>query len=661
MFAYRTPGVYFEWQDSRENVPAVQRTDIAGFVGIAARGPLHRPVRVQSWTQFTSIFGAHIPQGYLAYAVEGFFANGGRTCWVVRVADAEAAKSAELTLVEDRRDEDGNGYPALYLQASSPGVWADLLRVRVLRAGARRFSLVVNDETGDQEIWRDLDLLPHAERVLNDAALGSQWVRADVIPAANTIPIFELGRRVPLAGEYLLSGGTATTPAEVTVPDNFSGQAMRIRASAAGEWGNALYIRVSSGDTGVFNFAVRLDAQQETWTGLSLACRAERSLNDDATGSLWLRARLLPPPVDGGAPVLGARNLQAGSYGLQGGADGLATLALEHLIGGSSPTPCRGLACLASVDEVNQLAVPDLMPTLRIVPEFKEEEEDCSILDGEASADTPTPQPPEFPPVFNDLQILQGQQAMILQCETLRDRMAMLDPPPSVSSREAILSWRANFDTSYAALYFPWVLAPDPLQLQSLVRATPPSGQLAGIYARNDQASGVQRAPGNWQLIDAKAVTVTLDEVLHGELNDRQINVIRRQSEGNIRVQGGRTLSSDTNLRYINVRRLLLMVAETLDERSQELVFEPNNPDLWQRIDILVSAYLDGIWRRGMLDGSRPEDAYSVKCDEETNPPSSIDEGKVICEVGLNLPWPAEFIIVRIGFTSTGVELQGET
>src|SRR5262245_26813332 len=152
MLMYRTPGVYFEWLDTRRSGIEPVRTDIAGFVGIAARGTLHQPMKVESWSQFTSTFGGHVPQGYLAYAVEGFFVNGGQTCWVVRCANPAQARPAQLTLLDD------SAQCTLRLTASSPGTWGQEVTVSVVRLGAERFSLILSLGDGGQELWRNLSM-----------------------------------------------------------------------------------------------------------------------------------------------------------------------------------------------------------------------------------------------------------------------------------------------------------------------------------------------------------------------------------------------------------------------------------------------------------------------------------------------------------------------
>ncbi|MCP4656862.1 MAG: hypothetical protein GY856_15740, partial [bacterium] len=150
MLAQSTPGVYFQWVDSRAREIDLVRTDVAAFVGIAVRGPLHLPVKIESWTQFLSTFGGHTAQGYLAYAVEGFLANGGRTCWVVRVADPNAAAPARLDL------DDTAGRPSLCIKASSPGVWGRGITVRLVPAGSVRFSLSLRLASGEEEFWHGL-------------------------------------------------------------------------------------------------------------------------------------------------------------------------------------------------------------------------------------------------------------------------------------------------------------------------------------------------------------------------------------------------------------------------------------------------------------------------------------------------------------------------
>jgi uncharacterized protein len=659
MHVYRMPGVYFEWADEAAAAGS-RRTDIAGFAGIAAQGPLHRPVKVASWTQFRSLFGGHLAQGYLAYAVEGFFANGGRTCWVVRVADPGAARCATLTLVDEL------GAETLLLRARSPGRWAHRLRVGLLRTGTERFALALAHPDGGQEVWSDLTMAV---------------ARADIPGSAQGVRSL---LRILVRDPEL-----ANQP-----PDP-----QRSRAR--------LFAQVSGSDGGRFTLALRVDdKERDAWGDLSMDPRDPRYvetvvnvpqngfnlftvkdfsrvgsaggrnapvpglwpfeaepryvaavLNDPTGGSRWVEAEHLPSqsPFPRDTPDAGGANSGAG-FG--GGADGLGQLTIAHLLDrGPWPSGCRGLACLESIEEVAILALPDLMPKPRVSAVYcPSPPVDCARLDVRASVPD-RDQETEWPASFSDAQIAEVQRAMVEQCERLRDRVAILDCPPSCTTVEQVIGWRQRFDTSWGALYFPWVSVPDPLLPAGALRRVPPSGHVAGVYARGDLAVGVHRPPANQVLDGVQAVAQGIDDAWHARLNDYQINAIRALGARGVRILGARTLSSDPGLRYINVRRLLAMLGEALDEQVQGLVFEPNTESLWGAIERTTRGVLDGLWRRGMLDGATAAEAYRLRCDAETNPPDQRAVGRVICEIQLNPPAPAELLVVRIGFTEAGVTL----
>ena len=151
-------------------------------------------------------------------------------------------------------------------------------------------------------------------------------------------------------------------------------------------------------------------------------------------------------------------------------------------------------------------------------------------------------------------------------------------------------------------------------------------------------------------------VSLAVDHVLHGFYNDYQINVLRASPGRGIRVLGARTLSGDFLWRYVSVRRLFIFIERSIDYRTQWIVFEPNNRDLWRDMDRVIRLFLDDIWRRGWLDGDAAEQAYAVKCDASTNPPEERDFGRVTTAIGVLPPWPAEFVVVRIGKTEAGIQ-----
>jgi phage tail sheath protein FI len=177
------------------------------------------------------------------------------------------------------------------------------------------------------------------------------------------------------------------------------------------------------------------------------------------------------------------------------------------------------------------------------------------------------------------------------------------------------------------------------------------------MYARTDRLRGVHKPPANEVLEGVWDLTEALDKEAHGDLNDNAINAIRAIPGRGILVLGARTLDPDVRWRYVNVRRLFAVIEETLDEQMQWLTFEPNNPRLWNEIDRVVRGLLERLYRAGMLDGATADDAYFVRCDESTNPSSETDEGRVTCDIGIQPPFPTEFIVVRIGVTRNGIEV----
>jgi phage tail sheath protein FI len=248
------------------------------------------------------------------------------------------------------------------------------------------------------------------------------------------------------------------------------------------------------------------------------------------------------------------------------------------------------------------------------------------------------------------------QQAVVDHCVNMGDRFAILDTadlkPDEDPTVEKIIDKAQNSD--YAAIYFPRIKVfdvatkrIDPNGDGQLVVA--PSGHVAGIYARVDTTRGVHKAPANEVIRGALGVTYPVSKAVQDGLNPKGVNCIRDMN-GNIRVWGGRTLGGDANLdyKYINVRRLMLFLRESIDEGTQWVVFEPNDRSLWAKIVRNVTAFLTNVWRDGALFGSTPAEAFYVKCDDETNPPEVRDLGRVITEIGVAPVRPAEFVIFRI-------------
>jgi phage tail sheath protein FI len=244
------------------------------------------------------------------------------------------------------------------------------------------------------------------------------------------------------------------------------------------------------------------------------------------------------------------------------------------------------------------------------------------------------------------------QTTLITHCELHGNRVAVLDAPPGMTPQQ-IKEWRADvamYDSAFAALYYPWIKVENPLPSNGTDAEilVPPSGHIAGVWARVDETRGVWKAPANETIAGCLDVEYPVTKAEQSLLNPIGINCIRPFGTRGIRIWGGRTLSSDTDWRYLNVRRLFNMVETTILDGTQWAVFEPNDVKLWEGVKRTLNAFLTGLWRDGALFGTSPDQAFYVKCDAETNPPDSIDQGKLVVEVGIAPVKPAEFVIFRI-------------
>jgi phage tail sheath protein FI len=281
----------------------------------------------------------------------------------------------------------------------------------------------------------------------------------------------------------------------------------------------------------------------------------------------------------------------------------------------------EGMGGLAAVDEITMVCLPDLMTLAK-------NGDDVHVRD------------------------LQGK--MIAHCENMGDRMAILDAPPNLLPQD-ILEWRMNtagYDSKFATLYYPWLEVMDPLTNQPIM--VPPSGHVAGVWARTDSTRGVHKAPANEVVLGANGLGFQITQEEQGGLNKVGINCIRSFPGRGIRIWGARTMSSDPEWRYLNVRRLFNYISESIMEGTQWSVFEPNDHRLWMQLRIAASNFLTRTWREGALFGASPDEAFYVKCDAETNPPDVIEAGQVVVEIGISPVKPAEFVIFRISQFTAG-------
>ncbi len=300
---------------------------------------------------------------------------------------------------------------------------------------------------------------------------------------------------------------------------------------------------------------------------------------------------------------------------LVGGTDGVYNVAPDDFVGMNiGPNERYGIAALEAVEEIDLLAVPDLFWALENSQGFR---------------------------TMKDVEVV--QQALVSQAERMRNRFAILDFPNHKHYVQA-LQWRLMFDSQYAAFYYPWVK----VEMNGHLVEVPPSGHVAGIYARCDAKQGVHRAPANEELEGILDLSVLLTDDDIGTLNAQGVNTIKSFAKRGMRIWGARTASSEPSSRYINVRRTISAIIRSMDRNLQWVVFEPNDQRLWKTITHSVSFFLNELWRSGYFKGRTPEEAFYVKCDAETNPPEVREAGQVVVEVGVAPVRPAEFIIFRV-------------
>jgi hypothetical protein len=239
---------------------------------------------------------------------------------------------------------------------------------------------------------------------------------------------------------------------------------------------------------------------------------------------------------------------------------------------------------------------------------------------------------------------------VLSHCENMKYRFAVMDSPETIE-KGGVDKLPKPRDSKMGAYYFPWIEVYDPEKGNIFV---PPSGHVAGVYARVDAERGVHKAPANELIRGALGLRYAITKGEQDILNPKGINCIREFKGRGIRIWGARTISSDPEWRYVNVRRLFNMIEHSIEKGTQWVVFEPNDQGLWKKVTRNIKAFLTLIYMSGAMFGKSPSDAFYVKCDDETNPPEVIDAGQMICEIGVCPVKPAEFVIFRIGQMPTG-------
>ncbi len=239
------------------------------------------------------------------------------------------------------------------------------------------------------------------------------------------------------------------------------------------------------------------------------------------------------------------------------------------------------------------------------------------------------------------------QMSLIAQCENLKDRFAILDMPKDKKKTDELIEYRDMFDSTYCAMYHPWIQIFDPLSKKNIF--APPSGSMVGIYARTDNAIGVHKAPANEVVRACTGLASSYNTAEQDLLNPKGINLIRSFPGRGIRVWGARTATSNATWKYINVRRLFIYLEESIRANTNWVVFEPNTEALWGRVKRTIEMFLASCWRSGALAGTSPSEAFFVEIGRSTMTQDDIDNGRLVCVIGVAPVKPAEFVIFKIG------------
>lgn len=678
MPAYLAPGVYLRPKRTDEGDVRLVRTDVAAFLGFAERGPLRLDgisattpksdrhveplaVRLTSWDEYRAIFGGLTRHGFLPFAVRGFFENGGTTCYVVRVAAVD--------------HEDPLHRPRIARWVFS-GARDPIASGRLLRSASVGASVVATDL---------------AARLISQSIKPSSTLLVELVASDGGGSEFHVHVGSAAPDRLHLSHGLGRSfDAGSTV--QLHEAALEIAAVSAGNWGNRIRLDVapldgtslSDGRQSVTQFSLRVTVEagpdtshpreREFYRSVSLTPsdpfrsvahgKAEDHNPLYAPDHVNARSRLIrvvyPPARERAAqarrtPTPIAFDPSRPRVYLEGGQDGLAGLSR----GPAAGVPDEWVGALAEVepiDEVGILCAPDLSyerPILLQRPP-RPASPPCAPPRQAALPDVVAADVTAVPAPLLPAAVLRFQSMMLDQCESRRDRVAVLDPPARARSTLELLTWRNELDrlpnTSrrFAATYGPWFEVPDPTEVRTARRRVPPSGHVAGVYAQIDNAFGVQRPPANVALIGVIDVPDGVSAIDQEALNPRGINVLRAFPGQGLRVWGARSLSDEPEWRFIHVRRLLSMIEESVEDSTQWTVFEPNDDALRRTLVHSLTVFLGDIWERGGLKGRTQEEAFYVKCDETNNPPAVTEAGQIVCAVGVAIAAPMEFLVFEI-------------
>ncbi len=638
------PGVYIQEVSSGVHTISSVGTSITAFIDFFREGPMNTPVEIFGMADFGRIFGGLDDRSEASYALAQYFLNGGGAAYVIRTAGFDASNPLAKAGVILKADATGAGAQVLELSAASEGIWGNCLRVEIDYATldpATQFNLTVlrYDGPGAKakplgserylNLTMDTSKPRYAIKVIND---GSKLITAKAGTGASAT-----NRPAP--------GGTVGNPAALTQANfnGFSGKKINVKIGALAAVDATLATWPAGTVTTLTQLrpllenAIRLaNPASPSYTGASVEVVGNTLRVLSGKGSSTFTPIETVVIADAGADSTATTlalvtpsntNVQQYPLGLSAdtaalkkstvGGDGIAPGATEVI---GSAALFTGMYALDRVDLFNILCIP------RAVAD--------SVPDSQTRA------------IYS---------AAIAFCE-LKRAFVLIDLPSDKNEMQEIKDWlddHNEFRSKNAALYFPRTEIPDPVN-EFRLRSIAASGTMAGIYARTDSQRGVWKAPAGIEaLLNGVAQLDTkLTDAENGVLNPLAINCLRTfPVYGNI-AWGARTLVGADQIasewKYVPIRRLALMLEESLFRGSKWVVFEPNDEPLWAKIRLNVGAYMNSLFRQGAFQGATPKDAYFVKCDAETTNEDDRNKGIVNIQVGFAPLKPAEFVVISI-------------
>lgn len=634
------PGVYIDEVSSGVRPIQAASTSTAAFLGKAERGPIGVPTAISNFTEYQTIFGGFLTDFYLTHAVYQFFNNGGSRCYVVRVARGDAA-AASATI----NDRNSTAKPSLRIAASSLGEWGNSLEATIEDSPsnvANSFSLVV-------------------QRAIPGKPDLAQLERYDGLTMNPSSPDYVVGR-VNGRSKYL-----TVEPLAVTA-----------NATAGYLEGSDLTTEVAlAAATRKFRISINGDGfQQVDLTGadvstlakiaeaLQAAIRQLKFVRRTAHPDTYAKATvtLSGQPAEG-EEAQGARRIRITS----GVGGDTSSVELEKGPFGADAAALLGLTAPAEI--VDGAAVLRPQKGHYLIGDGEPKDGLASVVAGTDGTNNGTPSDVDYVNALNLLDTLRdisliaipgnGQEAVAAAgmnyCERrpLSDCFYIADMAADDKTSAQAKAWRDEISpvNSYGAVYFPWLYMLDPNGGAEPI-AAPPSGFVAGVYARTDAQRGVWKTPAGTQTGLAGAVGLTADitDVDHGELNlnPKSVSVIRRfPNSGNV-IWGGRTLSADPEWSYIAPRRMAIFLRVSIFNGIQWAVFEPNDEPLWSQLRLNLTSFMTTLFRKGAFQGSTPSEAFFVKVDKETTTQDDINAGVVNILVGFAPLKPAEFVVVKL-------------